>query len=81
MERITIDVTRNRGSRSANIRCHVGPVPGQQGSSFVFATVPLAPAQMLTVEVATHIAHSVEQALRFLRREDIMGIPQESLPF
>lgn len=82
MERITIDVTRNRGSRSANLRVHVGPIAGSPGVSYVFATVSLKADQMLSAEVASHIAHSAEQALIFLQRGDIMApIDNVPLPF
>lgn len=81
MERITIDVTRSRGTRHAIVRLNVGPTPGEAGSSWTSASVRLGAEVQLTAELASHIAHSIEQAIETYSRGDLMAIPQPSLPF
>lgn len=68
MDRITIDVARTRGSRSAAVRVHVAPTPGTAGSSFRTGPIDLGPELRLDVELASHIASSVEQAIEYYRR-------------
>ena len=81
MERITIDAVRTRGTRSATIRVHVGPTPGEAGSTFVHGSVRLPADQRLTAELACHIAHSVEQAFGTFHQAVIVDWEDQELPF
>nr|CRY96043.1 hypothetical protein [uncultured prokaryote] len=62
MERITIDVTRTRGSRSATVNVHVAPANGNPGSAWRAATLKLRADQTLTAQLAARAAAAIASA-------------------